>query len=240
MSLSVVPTDTLSQILTRVCTYPVARLLCLSKLQCCRLGSLLCVALLGLSSTVYAAGDATAGKASYAICATCHGPEGAGNIALNAPRLAGQEGWYIDRQLKLFRDGARGTAPGDVQGMQMRSMAMAVAQPDAVANLIAYIDTLPVAASPATVEGDAAAGKTAYAICAACHGAKAEGNQALGGPRLAGLDDWYLVRQLENYKNNRRGYHASDTYGMQMKPMASTLATPQAINDVVAYINSLQ
>lgn len=192
------------------------------------------------SNVANAAGDPVAGKGSYAICATCHSPDGAGNVALNAPRLAGQESWYIDRQLKLFRDGARGTAPGDTQGMQMRAMAMAVAQPDAVANLIAYIETLPVTPAPATVAGDAVAGKTAYAVCAACHGQQAEGNQALGGPRLAGLDDWYLVRQLDNFKNNRRGYHASDVYGMQMKPMASTLATPQSINDVVVYINSLQ
>ncbi len=195
---------------------------------------------LSFSNSANAAGDPVAGKGSYAICATCHGPAGEGNVALNAPRLAGQEPWYIDRQLQLFRDGARGTAPGDTQGMQMRAMAMAVAQPDAVANLIAYVETLPVTPAPATVTGDAAAGKTAYAVCAACHGQQAEGNEALGGPRLAGLDDWYLVRQLDNFKNNRRGYHASDVYGMQMKPMASTLATPQSINDVVVYINSLQ
>ena len=196
--------------------------------------------LCGAATGAHAAGDAAAGKGSYAICATCHGPDGEGNVALNAPRLAGQEGWYIERQLQLFRDGARGTAPGDTPGMQMRAMAMAVAQPDAVANLIAYIGTLPVAPAPTTVTGDIAAGKTAYAVCAACHGTQAEGNQALGGPRMAGLDDWYLVQQIENFKNNRRGYHASDIYGMQMKPMASTLATPQSINDVVAYINSLQ
>ena len=200
--------------------------------------------LLNFSNVAYSAdqtaGDAVAGKASYAICATCHGPNGAGNLALNAPRLAGQEAWYIERQLQLFRDGARGTAPGDIQGMQMRSMAMAVAQPDAVAYVIAYIETLPVAPAPATVSGDLAAGKTAYAVCAACHGQQAEGNQALGGPRLAGLDDWYLVRQIDNFKNNRRGYHASDVFGQQMKPMASTLATPEAVNSVVAYINSLQ
>lgn len=192
------------------------------------------------SNFASASGDAMAGKGSYAICATCHGADGAGNVALNAPRLAGQEGWYIDRQLELFREGARGTAAGDTQGMQMRAMAMAVAQPQAVSDLIAYIETLPVVAAPATVVGDVAAGKIAFAVCAACHGQQGEGNQALNGPRLTGLDDWYLVRQIDNYKNNRRGYHASDVYGMQMKPMANTLTTPETINDVVAYINSLQ
>ncbi len=183
--------------------------------------------------------DLAAGKSSYVICATCHGVNGEGNRALNAPRLAGQEAWYVDRQLALFRDGARGTAPGDTFGMQMRPMALAVSEPKTVANLIAYITSLPPAAASPTVEGDVAAGKTAYAVCAACHGQQAEGVEAMGGPRLAGLDDWYLVRQLENYRAGRRGYHSADTFGAQMKPMATILAGDEAVRDVVAYINTL-
>ena len=183
--------------------------------------------------------DVAAGKAAYAICATCHGVNGEGNRALNAPRLAGQESWYLDRQLALFREGARGTAPGDTYGMQMRPMALAVADPATVKNMIAYITSLPDVPGPQTVEGDVTAGKTAYAVCAACHGQKAEGAEALGGPRLAGMDDWYMVRQLHNYKQDRRGYHSSDIYGAQMKPMAATLKDDKAIDDVVAYINSL-
>ena len=186
------------------------------------------------------AGDAGAGKAVYAVCAACHGPQGEGNAALNSPRVAGQEGWYIKRQLDAYRNGWRGTAAGDTYGMQMRPMAMAVADPVAVENLIAYIDTLPDTPGPTTVEGDAAAGKAGYAVCAACHGADGMGNAQLGGPRLAGQDDWYLVRQMQNYQKGLRGYDPKDIYGMQMKPMAAMLPTEKAINDVVAYINTLR
>ena len=186
------------------------------------------------------AADAAAGQAAYAVCAACHGQQGEGNVAMNAPRLAGQEGWYIARQLAAYRDGIRGTAPGDTYGMQMRPMAMAVADPAAEANLIAYIESLPVVDSAPTVTGDVAAGQAGYAVCAACHGQQAEGIEALGGPRLAGLDDWYLVRQINNYNNGLRGYDPKDTYGMQMKPMAAVLSTEKAINDVVAYINTLK
>ena len=77
-------------------------------------------------------------------------------------------------------------------------------------------------------------------VCAACHGVDGKGNEALGGPRLAGQDDWYLVRQLKNYRQGLRGYDPKDTYGAQMKPMAATLTSDQAVNDVVAYINSLR
>jgi cytochrome c553 len=62
----------------------------------------------------------------------------------------------------------------------------------------------------------------------------------MAGPRLAGQSDWYLVRQLQNYRKGLRGYDPRDIFGNQMKPMAMTLASDQAINDVVAYINTLQ
>ena len=192
------------------------------------------------SLNVAYAADVEAGKMAYAVCAACHGANGEGNVALNSPKIAGQEPWYVRRQLELFRSGARGTAAGDIYGMQMRPMAMSIVDEAAIENLIAYVQTLPVNPPAITVEGDAVAGKVAYAVCAACHGANAEGLEQLGGPRLAGQEDWYLVHQINNFKLGRRGYHASDIFGAQMKPMVSILVDDQAINNVTAYINSLR
>ncbi|MDP6206450.1 MAG: c-type cytochrome, partial [SAR324 cluster bacterium] len=48
----------------------------------------------------WAAGNPEKGKALYAVCVACHGTDGAGNKALNSPRIAGQEIWYLERQLK--------------------------------------------------------------------------------------------------------------------------------------------
>jgi cytochrome c oxidase subunit 2 len=186
------------------------------------------------------AADAAAGKSAYAVCAACHGQQGEGNQAMNAPKIAGQEAWYLERQLSAYREGFRGTAPGDTFGMQMRPMAMAVGDATAQANLIAYIASLPSEPSPSTISGDPAQGKALYMVCAACHGQNAEGNQQMGGPRLAGQNDWYLVRQINNYNKGLRGYDPKDIFGNQMKPMAATLNTEQKVNDVVAYINSLQ
>jgi cytochrome c553 len=50
------------------------------------------------------------------------------------------------------------------------------------------------------------------------------------------LQDWYIVRQLKNFKSGARGTKAGDTYGMQMRPMAMTLANDEVINNVAAYI----
>jgi cytochrome c oxidase subunit 2 len=185
------------------------------------------------------AADVAAGKAAYMICAACHGQQGEGNVAMNSPKIAGQEPWYLRRQLEAYRSGLRGTAPGDTFGAQMRPMAMAVADPAALENVIAYIGTLPAASPAATVSGDAAAGKTAYLVCSACHGPAAEGNEQMGGPRLAGQNDWYLVRQINNYNKGLRGYDSKDIFGNQMKPMAATVNSEEAANNVVAYINSL-
>lgn len=196
------------------------------------------VAFLMTPLAAYAA-DVAAGQTAYAVCAACHGQKGEGNVAMNAPKLAGQEPWYVKRQLQAYQDGIRGTAPGDAFGMQMRPMAMAVGDETAEENLVAYIASLPAVDSPPTVDGDPAAGQAGYAVCAACHGQKAEGNEQMGGPKLAGLDDWYLVRQLNNYKNGLRGYDSKDMFGNQMKPMAATLTTDKAVKDVVAYINTL-
>ena len=203
-------------------------------------GMMTFIAVLLAVPVVAEAADVAAGQSAYAVCAACHGQKGEGNVAMNAPQLAGQATWYIKRQLAAYRDGLRGTASGDTYGMQMRPMAMAVGNPAAEENLLAFIATLPVTDSPPTVTGDIAAGQAAYAVCAACHGQKAEGNEQMGGPKLAGQDDWYLVRQINNYNKGLRGYDPKDIFGNQMRPMAATLNSETAVNNVVAYINTLR
>ena len=53
------------------------------------------------------------------------------------------------------------------------------------------------------------------------------------------MTDWYLVRQLQNFRDGIRGSHPEDAYGDQMRMMADIFANDQAINDVVAYLNTL-
>lgn len=106
----------------------------------------------------------------------------------------------------------------------------------AIAAFVALLSSLSTAVFAA---GDAARGQSLYATCGACHGASAEGMEALNAPSLAGQEEWYVVRQLQNFKKGIRGTNPQDVYGMQMAPMAMTLPDDQAIEDVAAYINSL-
>jgi len=192
---------------------------------------------IGLALNAYAAGDATKGKAAYAVCAACHGANGMGNKTLNAPQIAGQEPWYLERQLNNFKGGIRGANPKDSYGMQMRPMALTLANDQAVSDMAAYVSSMPTSKPlESTVKGDATAGKASYMICQTCHGPKGGGNKALNSPRLTGLQDWYIVRQLKNFKAGIRGTKSGDLFGMQMRPMAMTLANDEVINNVAAYI----
>ena len=106
----------------------------------------------------------------------------------------------------------------------------------ALAALVAVTLALPEHAAAA---GDPERGRQLYATCALCHGEAGEGAPDMNGPALAGREGWYLKRQIQNFKTGARGSDERDIYGRQMAPMAQVLADDQAIDDVVAYLESL-
>jgi cytochrome c oxidase subunit II len=183
-------------------------------------------------------GNAGAGKPLYAACAACHGANGEGNVALNAPKLSGQGAWYLERQLRQFKQGARGTHEKDVFGKMMAPMAATLADDAAVANVAAYIATLPDTPAPATIRGNVDNGRQRYATCAACHGADGRGIAATNAPRIQGMSDWYMATQMKNFRNGVRGGHAQDVYGSQMALIAGMLTDDAVIGDILAYMNS--
>lgn len=185
-------------------------------------------------------GNPQVGAATYAVCAACHGQQGEGNVALNAPRLAGLGDWYIRHQIANFQNGIRGTSPDDTYGAQMAPMANTLAAPATLENVIAHIETLPQERAAPTISGDIERGRRLFTTCAACHGTSGEGRWSTNAPRLAGQDDWYLVRQLQNFKSRVRGGHEQDIYGDQMNMVTNIFSDDAAINDVVAYINTLR
>ena len=184
--------------------------------------------------------DIAAGKAAYGVCTACHGANGEGNESMNSPVLAGLDTAYLTRQLTHFKSGVRGSDASDTLGMQMRGMAATLADDAAVANVSAYIASLPVVAVSAdSAEADLRNGENQYnAACGACHGGKAQGNLALNAPRLAGQMRAYTERQYRNFGAGIRGTHPDDRYGRQMKMMASMLGSEKDIADVMAFIQS--
>ena len=83
------------------------------------------------------------GQGLYVTCGACHGVDGRGIEATNAPRLKGMSHWYMVTQLNNFKHGVRGAHPKDLYGPQMASMAAMLTSDQATNDLVAYINTLP-------------------------------------------------------------------------------------------------
>jgi cytochrome c553 len=74
---------------------------------------------------------------------------------------------------------------------------------------------------------------TVAAACATCHGADGAGVPGLGSA-LAGLQDWYIAAQIENFK----GWRGQTAAGVLMTTVAPHLSD-QDVADVAAYISTL-
>jgi cytochrome c oxidase subunit II len=186
------------------------------------------------------AGDAAAGQALFATCTTCHGAQAEGNRDLNAPKLSGQAGWYLARQLRDFRNGVRGAHEKDVYGKQMIPFASMLADDAAIRNVVAYITSLPDVRPDPAIFGDPERGRDTYATtCAACHGARGQGVWSTNAPRLSNMSDWYMQRQLQNFREGVRGAHAQDFNGAQMAAMTRALRDEQTIVDLLDYVHEL-
>jgi cytochrome c oxidase subunit II len=86
-------------------------------------------------------GNTTNGQKLFATtCAACHGSDGRGIQAMNAPRLKDMSDWYLVTQLKNFKQGIRGAHPKDMYGPQMAAMAAILADDQAINDLVAYIN----------------------------------------------------------------------------------------------------
>ncbi len=80
-------------------------------------------------------------------------------------------------------------------------------------------------------QGDAAAGQTKAALCAACHGV--DGNSQLAiNPNLAGQNALYTVKQLQDFKSGARP-------GATMAAMVLSLSD-QDMQDIAAWYSSQQ
>ena len=204
--------------------------------------------------------EAVAGERLFDTCIFCHGTEAQGNDRRDGPALAGLPAWYIELQMKNFRDGIRGGVAEDVPGQVMHFTRGLMRDDETITRVAEYISELetglPVAANSVgarpyiwdspyagldpSITGNAEAGGQTYsAICFACHGADGTGNEVLGAADLRYLSDIYMARQLMYFRDGIRGAHPEDTRGQQMAAIAKVLTDDQIIADVVAYISEL-
>lgn len=159
-------------------------------------------------------GDAAAGAAKAAACATCHGAKGIA-AAPRFPNLAGQSETYLYVQLRAFKDRAR-------VNTVMQPLAKALTDQD-MRNLAAHFASLPGKAAAQTTQkssrgsilfhdGDAAQG---VPPCQGCHGVDGRGPRPDSTsiapqpawstfPVLAGQNAQYVLAQLKAYHDGAR------------------------------------
>ncbi|MFC3121022.1 c-type cytochrome [Agaribacter flavus] len=176
---------------------------------------------------------------SLVTCMVCHGSQLMGSEGTRAPRLLGLQPWYLRNQIDAFKKGWRGVHEDDVTGYEMLPVAQSIT-PEMLEEAINFIARATAPLPDKTIDGDPISGEKLYTQCAACHGASGEGNEALGAPRLTGLNDWYISTQLNYFKSGVRGGDPENTNGVIMASAAQSLSDDKMIADVTAYISSLQ
>jgi cytochrome c553 len=156
----------------------------------------LLVAMLALSAfgVAQAAQSLSEGSRLYAPCGACHAPKAWGSIDGAIPNLAGQQRRYLEKQLALFRSGAR--VDPAMQVVAVHPIFANQHDIVALANYLANLDWNP---SPVNGSGEhLRVGQEIYAhICAACHGADGRGEAGNRVPRIAGQHYSYLRRQID-------------------------------------------
>ena len=154
-------------------------------------------------------------------CATCHGSDARGSKGFpnltDTDWLHGGTPEKIEETILLGRIGV------------MPPMAAAVGTPQDVRNVANYVLSL---SGSAHNPIQAAAGRSKFAACAACHGADGKGNTALGAPNLTdkvwlhGWGDEAIIAMVNHGKTNA------------MPPQAGRL-TPEQIHVLATYVWSL-
>ena len=198
------------------------------------------VLLFSANSTVYAAGDAVAGKEKSALCQGCHGEVGI-SAAPNFPHLAGQYAGYIRKQIVDFQKELR-------KDDTMSGMAATITEKQDLEDIAAYF------AAQKGMQGEKAAesksgenksGKNVYLNgnsdtalygCVNCHGEDGKGKSPNNSvfPVIGGQQKDYLVKQLNDF---RSGSRANDPAGM-MGDIAKKM-TDAEIEAVSAYLTGL-
>lgn len=178
---------------------------------------------------LYNTGDAAR---NVTACIACHGAAGNSSIAQN-PKLAGQHGAYIHKQLTNFKSPERNNAI-------MTGIAKAMTEEDAQ-NVIAYLAKQKPTPGAAKNKDTVELGKKIYRggiaeksvpACAACHSANGAGLPAQF-PRLAGQHQDYTAAQLTSFRAGTR------KNSEQMSKIAKRMSDEeiQAVSDYIAGLN---
>jgi cytochrome c553 len=173
------------------------------------------------------------------VCVACHGGNGEGREELFSPSIAGLPVWYVEEQLQKFRAGQRGIHPEDLPGQQMRAISLSLTD-EQITEASAIVAAMPVIRTEQATEAfDLEKARYRYAnVCMECHRYNGMGDRVFHSAPLVTMNRSYLRRQLQNYRDGRRGALEEDLYGQKMVAITQRL-TDEEIEMFVNYIGAL-
>ena len=186
-------------------------------------------------------GDPVIGKDKSALCQGCHGEDG-NSISSDFPKLSGQWGDYIQKQVREFQNGAR-------YNEVMTDMAMSVDNFHDLFDIAAYFASQKqMAGTPIEDEAEKKLylegeklythgnSRTGAFRCIKCHGEYGKGQPLNNNlfPVLGGQHKAYLIKQLTDFKHEVR---ENDRSGMMLR--ITTHLTDHDIEAVATYLSHM-
>ena len=146
------------------------------------------------------------------ICEACHQPGGNGDPAGNFPQLAGQQSTVVIKQIADIRAGNRDNPTmypfANIEALRAATEDIFDEEkdgPQTLADVTAYIQTLPMASTIKGEGNDLEHGEKIYAEnCVRCHGDHGQGSFKNYYPVIAGQNYHYLLRQFLWIKEGKR------------------------------------
>ncbi len=200
------------------------------------------------------AGDFNPKAVYKAVCAICHGEKGHGKTVGDNqfPAIAGLPKWYLEDQLILFKYDGRGADHRDREGLMMHAMVRTLRTRKVEVNgkdidfekdieeMAGFLSKLsPNKGKQPTWEATAEQlenGKKIYTAqgvmgCIRCHGDKFQGTETEDpaqliprAPSLVGLEDWYMLDQLDKFRKGVRGTPARTRIGRSLEGIRKDFA----------------
>lgn len=211
--------------------------------------AIFCALALCLPSLEAHASDTAGAPELMGVCATCHGDFGQGGARGEYPRLAGQSGTYLAKQLQSFRARKRINIP-----MFPYTEERELSDED-IRTISGYLSAIRLPTAPPKFKGDedaltrlqmmekvmiipraegdiANGGKIYQKECASCHAKDGRGRGSF--PMLVGQYSNYLKKQTTSYVKGERPHDEEDSRGI----LAELQDTD--IRDILAYLTSIQ
>jgi cytochrome c553 len=167
----------------------------------------------------------------WEICGLCHGLHGV-SLVPRFPQLAGQRPHYIEKQFRDFHDGRRGN-----DGGQMVTITTEI-EMEHLPNIASYFAGQPPPPPDEERKADHTLGKELFFSgraglrpCVDCHETSAHGPAAYEAPWLEAQHRDYLLKQLSDFAEGRRG---NDPDGVMQK--VATALTPAERAVIAGYL----